>query len=61
LSWGVHIHVVVNNALTGIKIRESMPYASVYCGAPAGMEETRTAEGELNEMAERSEGQRELK
>jgi 4-carboxymuconolactone decarboxylase len=61
MSWGVRVHVAVNIALTEIKIRESIAYATVYCGEEAGMEATRTAERVLNEMAERSERQRELK
>lgn len=61
MSWVVHIHVAVNNALREIKVRESIMYATVYCGASEGMEETRTVEGELNEMAARIEHQQELK
>lgn len=58
---GVHIRGAVNNGLTEIEIREAIMHATVYCGAPAGMEATRTAERVLNEMAERGEHQRELK
>ncbi|RHZ60221.1 uncharacterized protein CDV56_107404 [Aspergillus thermomutatus] len=58
---GVHIRGAVNNGLTEIEIREAIIHATVYCGAPAGMEATRTAERVLNEMAEKGEHQRELK
>ncbi|KAF7117567.1 hypothetical protein CNMCM5793_006619 [Aspergillus hiratsukae] len=58
---GVHIRGAVNNGLTEIEIREAIMHATVYCGAPAGMEATRTAERVLNEMVERGEHQRELK
>ncbi|RLL94646.1 hypothetical protein CFD26_100330 [Aspergillus turcosus] len=58
---GVHIRGAVNNGLTEIEIREAIMHATVYCGAPAAMEATRTAERVLNEMAERGEHQRELK
>lgn len=57
----VHVRGAVNNGLTEIEIREAIMHATVYCGAPAGMEATRTAERVLNEMVERGEHQRELK
>jgi 4-carboxymuconolactone decarboxylase len=41
---GVHICSAVNNEMLEIEIREAIKHATVYCGAPVGMEVTRTAE-----------------
>jgi 4-carboxymuconolactone decarboxylase len=61
LELGVHVRGAINNGLTEVEIREAIMHATVYCGAPAGMEATRVAERVLNEMVERGEYQRELK
>ncbi|EAW07812.1 putative 4-carboxymuconolactone decarboxylase [Aspergillus clavatus NRRL 1] len=57
----VHVRGAVNNGLSEVEIREAIIHATVYCGAPAGMEAMRTAERVLNEMAEKGEHQREMK
>ncbi|KAG5983234.1 hypothetical protein E4U55_000458 [Claviceps digitariae] len=57
-SWpelGVHVRGAVHNGLTELEIREALLQATVYCGAPAGLEAFRVAEAALNDMAERGE------
>lgn len=56
----VHIRGAVNNGLSEVEIREAIMHSTVYCGAPAGMEATRTAERVLQEMAEKGEIERVL-
>lgn len=57
----MHIRGAVNNGLSEVEIREAIMHSTVYCGAPAGMEATRTAERVLQEMAEKEEYERVLK
>ncbi|KAG6009647.1 hypothetical protein E4U21_001711 [Claviceps maximensis] len=62
-SWpelGVHVRGAVHNGLTELEIREALLQATVYCGAPAGLEAFRVAEATLNDMAERGEHTRTL-
>ncbi|RAL11475.1 putative 4-carboxymuconolactone decarboxylase [Aspergillus homomorphus CBS 101889] len=56
----VHIRGALRNGLSELEIREAILHATVYCGAPAGMEAMRTADRVLNEMAEKGEYQRKL-
>lgn len=62
-SWpelGVHVRGAINNGLTELEVREALLHATVYCGAPAGMEAFKVAERVLNEMAENGEHKRQL-
>lgn len=57
-SWpelGVHVRGAVNNGLSELEIREALLQATVYCGAPAGLEAFKVAEAALNNMAEKGE------
>jgi 4-carboxymuconolactone decarboxylase len=56
----VHVRGAVRNGLSEIEIREAVLQASVYCGAPAGIEAMRTAERVLGEMEEAGEYKRVL-
>ena len=56
----MHIRGAINNGLSEVEIREAILHSTVYCGAPAGMEATRTAERVLQEMAEKGELERVL-
>lgn len=56
----VHIRGARNNGLSELEIREAILHATVYCGAPAGVDAMKVAERTLNEMAERGEMPREL-
>ncbi|KAL5357036.1 AhpD-like protein [Aspergillus floccosus] len=56
----VHIRGAINNGLSELEIREAIIHSTVYCGAPAGMEATRTAERVLREMEEKGEHKRVL-
>lgn len=62
-SWpefGVHIRGAIRNGLTELEIREAILHATVYCGAPAGMEAMKVAERTINDMIEKGEHKREL-
>lgn len=56
----IHIRGARNNGLSELEIREAIIHATVYCGAPAGVDAIKTAERVLNEMAENGEVEREL-
>jgi 4-carboxymuconolactone decarboxylase len=56
----VHIRGARNNGLSELEIREAIIHATVYCGAPAGVDAMKIAERVLNEMAEKGEMEREL-
>ncbi|KAL1853032.1 hypothetical protein Plec18170_005614 [Paecilomyces lecythidis] len=57
---GVHVRGAINNGLTEVEIREAILHATVYCGAPAGVEAIKVAEKVLNEMEEKGEYKRVL-
>ncbi|KAL1875022.1 hypothetical protein Plec18167_005690 [Paecilomyces lecythidis] len=57
---GVHVRGAINNGLTEVEIREAILHATVYCGAPAGVEAMKVAEKVLNEMEEKGEYKRVL-
>lgn len=57
---GIHIRGAINNGLTEVEIREAILHATVYCGAPAGVDAMKVAEKVLNEMEEKGEHKREL-
>ncbi|GAB0134082.1 hypothetical protein EsDP_00002467 [Epichloe bromicola] len=62
-SWpelGVHVRGAVNNGLSELEIREALLQATVYCGAPAGIEAFKVAEATLNNMVEKGEHSRTL-
>lgn len=46
----VHIRGAITNGCTREEIREAILQATVYCGAPAGLESTRTAERVFQEL-----------
>lgn len=56
----IHIRGAINNGLTEVEIREAILHATVYCGAPAGIDAIKTAERVLDEMEERGEYKRVL-
>lgn len=57
---GIHIRGAINNGLTEVEIREAILHATVYCGAPAGVDAMKVAEKVLNEMEEKGEYKRVL-
>ena len=62
-SWpefGAHIRGAINNGLTELEIREAVLQATVYCGAPAGVEAMKVAERTINDMVEKGEHKRKL-
>lgn len=56
----MHVRGAVRNGLSELEIREAVIHATVYCGAPAGMEAMRTVDGILGEMERAGEIRREL-
>ncbi|KAL4914153.1 AhpD-like protein [Aspergillus aurantiobrunneus] len=58
---GMHVRGAVRNGLSELEIREAVIHATVYCGAPAGMEGMRTVERVLAEMERDGEMVRALK
>lgn len=56
----VHIRGARNNGLSELEIREAIIHATVYCGAPAGVDAMKTAEKVLDDMAAKGEMPREL-
>ncbi|KAI9371195.1 putative 4-carboxymuconolactone decarboxylase [Aspergillus egyptiacus] len=61
LELGVHVRGAVRNGLSELEIREAVMHATVYCGAPAGMEGMRTVDRVLGEMEAAGEIKREIK
>jgi 4-carboxymuconolactone decarboxylase len=49
-EFGVHVRGALNNGVTPQEIREVLLQATVYCGAPAGLEAFRIAETVLAEQ-----------
>lgn len=47
----VHVRGAITNGATVAEIQETLLHATVYCGAPAGLEAFRVAEKVLGEMA----------
>ncbi|KAL4779504.1 AhpD-like protein [Aspergillus varians] len=58
---GVHVRGAIRNGLSELEIREAVIHATVYCGAPAGMQGMRTVDGVLGEMEVEGEMERGLK
>ncbi|KAJ5874244.1 uncharacterized protein N7529_002674 [Penicillium soppii] len=54
----VHTRGAINNGLTELEIREAVLQATIYCGAPAGIEATKITEKTINDMIEKGEYQR---
>ena len=50
----VHVRGAITNGCTVDEIREALIHAAVYCGVPAAIEATRTAEGVLAALGESS-------
>jgi 4-carboxymuconolactone decarboxylase len=46
----VHVRGAIANGVTPTEIQEALLQATVYCGAPAGLEAFRVAEGVLEEL-----------
>ncbi|WYZ45122.1 hypothetical protein EsH8_VIII_000438 [Colletotrichum jinshuiense] len=62
-SWaefGIHIRGAIRNGLTELEIREAILHATVYCGAPAGVQAMKVADEVLKDMIEKGEHQRQL-
>lgn len=49
-EFGMHVRGAVRNGVSEVEIREVIVQSVVYCGAPAGMEAMRRADGVLREM-----------
>jgi 4-carboxymuconolactone decarboxylase len=50
-EFRVHVRGAINNGCTTEEIGETLLQATVYCGAPAGLESFREAQAVLDEMA----------
>ena len=50
-EFRAHVRGAVNNGCTTEEIRETLLQATVYCGAPAGLESFREADVVLDELA----------
>ncbi|TDZ54915.1 4-carboxymuconolactone decarboxylase [Colletotrichum trifolii] len=62
-SWAefaVHIRGAINNGLTELEIREAILQATVYCGAPAGVQAMKVADETIKEMIEKGDHKRQL-
>lgn len=62
-SWaefGIHIRGAIRNGLTELEIREAILQATVYCGAPAGVQAMKVADEVIKDMIEKGEHQRQL-
>lgn len=62
-SWpefGIHVRGAIRNGLTELEIREAIIHATVYCGAPAGVEAFKVASRVINEMVASGEHKRQL-
>lgn len=57
---GIHLRGARRNGLSELEIREAIVHATVYCGAPAGVDAFKIAERVFNEMAANGEMPREL-
>lgn len=57
---GIHLRGARRNGLSELEIREAIMHATVYCGAPAGVDAFKIAERVFNEMASNGEMPREL-
>ncbi|KAK1721061.1 carboxymuconolactone decarboxylase [Colletotrichum lupini] len=62
-SWaefGIHIRGAIRNGLTELEIRKAILQATVYCGAPAGVQAMKVADEVIKDMIEKGEHQRQL-
>lgn len=62
-SWpelGVHTRGALRNGLTETEIREAILHATVYCGAPAGVQAFKVASKVIDEMVANGEHTRQL-
>jgi len=55
-EFRAHVRGAVNNGCTTEEIRETLLQATVYCGAPAGLESFREAQAVLDELAAERDG-----
>ncbi|MCJ1262062.1 hypothetical protein MMC22_001931 [Lobaria immixta] len=58
LELASHTRGAINNGLSEIEIREAVLQATVYCGAPAGVEAMMVTDKTINEMVEKGEYKR---
>ncbi|OTA98353.1 hypothetical protein M426DRAFT_69957, partial [Hypoxylon sp. CI-4A] len=58
LELALHTRGAINNGLSEIEIREAVLQATVYCGAPSGLEAMMVTEKTINEMVEKGEYKR---
>lgn len=58
MELALHTRGAINNGVSEIEIREAVLQATVYCGAPAGVEAMLTTEKTINEMVEKGEYRR---
>jgi len=49
-EFAVHVKGAVTNGVTALEIREVLLQASIYCGVPAGVKATRTAQTVLDTL-----------
>ncbi|EFQ30675.1 carboxymuconolactone decarboxylase [Colletotrichum graminicola] len=62
-SWaefGTHIRGAIRNGLTELEIREAILQATVYCGAPAGVQAMKVADCVLEDMISKGEHKRQM-
>jgi 4-carboxymuconolactone decarboxylase len=59
-EFGVHIRGAIRNGLSELEIREAIIHATVYCGAPAGVEAFKVAARVIDEMISKGEHKRQL-
>ncbi|KAJ3944500.1 uncharacterized protein N0V96_006034 [Colletotrichum fioriniae] len=52
--------LITENGLTELEIREAILHATVYCGAPAGVQAMKVADEVIKDMIEKGEHQRQL-
>ena len=55
-EFRAHVRGAINNGCTTEEIRETLLQATVYCGAPAGLESFREAQAVLDELAAERDG-----
>ncbi|KAH0424186.1 carboxymuconolactone decarboxylase [Colletotrichum camelliae] len=62
-SWaefGIHIRGAIRNGLTEVEIQEAILQATVYCGAPAGVQAMKVADEAIKDMVEKGEHKRQM-
>ena len=54
----LHTRGAINNGLSENEIKEAVLQATIYCGAPAGVEATKITEATIKDMIEKGEYRR---